>query len=695
MNPHVAHSRLISGKISVVIFLSGLAVLIGWVFDITVLKSVFPNLISMKANAAICFILTGAALWCLQTKRVDSFIPRLISALCLSFLLLIGLLTFCEYIYHWNIGIDQLLVKEPAGAVLTIFPGRMSFHAAYNFFLIGIILIFAKRKEKPFIYGGQCLALVIGYISLSYFIGYIYGVKPLNLSETLSTGMALHTSILFILTSFAILTIRPDIGPMAEVHSEMSGGRILRWLLPMAILAPICMGYFKIYSQRTHLFGDEFGVSLVAMGNLTIIILYIYFLSVMLNRADIKRKALEDSTIETRDRLEKIINAVADPIFVKDRKHRWILLNTAYSSFMGRKPEDILGKSDYEFFTKDQADVFWENDEEVLSKGKEVLNEGVFKNGNGDLKAMSIKKTLYSDNYGNRYIVGIIRDMTRQKQVQEKIEIQSKALEESLKEANKARRIMTSMLDDNNKIREDLENRLVELKRSQNMMIHSEKLASLGRLVSEITHEINNPLMIISGYAQLSLMSTTLSDEERNNLKIIVQECQRAKDVTKRILRFSRLSRGEVKKVDISQCIEAVVSIVEKQFVLNYNVQIVKQYSDQVIFVSLDEQQMHEVFMNLLNNAKESMPNGGVITIITSVQDQYLKIDFKDTGIGMSEDVLRKVVEPFFTTKETGTGIGLDVCYGIVKAHSGDLRFESELGKGTVATILLPLMGDM
>ena len=109
--------------------------------------------------------------------------------------------------------------------------------------------------------------------------------------------------------------------------------------------------------------------------------------------------------------------------------------------------------------------------------------------------------------------------------------------------------------------------------------------------------------------------------------------------------------------------------------------------------MTVDEQQMHEVFMNLLNNALDAMPGGGTITISTYLKGDFLGIDFKDTGFGMPEEVRLKILQPFFTTKEKGTGLGLPVCSGIIKAHGGELKFQSEPNKGTTATILLPLGG--
>lgn len=220
----------------------------------------------------------------------------------------------------------------------------------------------------------------------------------------------------------------------------------------------------------------------------------------------------------------------------------------------------------------------------------------------------------------------------------------------------------------------------------------SSRLVQLGRLVSAMAHEVNNPLMIISGNAQLSLMEGTKEEEIKNNLKIIMEECLRAKNIIQRLLKFSRPSKGETKEVDINKSIEAVVGIVEHQFKL-VNVEIKRNYPENLPLISIDEQQMQELFMNLINNAVEAMPDGGAITITTSLEGDFLRIDFKDSGSGMTEEVKKKVFEPFFTTKEKGTGLGLSVCYGIIKAHNGEIKFESELNKGTTVSVLLPLGG--
>ena len=236
----------------------------------------------------------------------------------------------------------------------------------------------------------------------------------------------------------------------------------------------------------------------------------------------------------------------------------------------------------------------------------------------------------------------------------------------------------------------ELARSIEELKRSQNMLIQSEKMASLGKLVSEISHEINNPLMIISGNAQLSLMSEKLNADTKKTLELIMKECQRAKDIIRRVLRFAKPSKGETKDVNICQSVDAVVGIVEKQFI-TAGVEIKRKYMKDPPFVSIDEQQLQEVVMNLLNNARDAMPDGGTITITTSLEDGHIRVAFKDSGTGMSEEVKQNIMEPFFTTKAEGTGLGLSICYGIIKAHNGEIKFESELNKGTIVNVLLPV----
>jgi len=223
-------------------------------------------------------------------------------------------------------------------------------------------------------------------------------------------------------------------------------------------------------------------------------------------------------------------------------------------------------------------------------------------------------------------------------------------------------------------------------------MEKSQRLAQLGKLVADMAHEVNNPLMVISGRAQLSLMEDIQNEELKNNLNIIIKECQRAKDIIQRLLRFSRPSKGEFRDININDSLIEVISLIEHQFSL-VNINIVRNFDEDIGLIRGDEKQLQEVFINLLNNARDAMPQGGNIEVRTVSSSGGVRIEIKDTGIGMDRKTLSKVFDPFFTTKEKGTGLGLAVCYSIIKNHKGDMWFESIWGKGTTAIITLPTIG--
>lgn len=223
----------------------------------------------------------------------------------------------------------------------------------------------------------------------------------------------------------------------------------------------------------------------------------------------------------------------------------------------------------------------------------------------------------------------------------------------------------------------------------------SQKLAQLGRLLSDMAHEVNNPLMIISGRAELALLEGVRDEKLKDTLNIILDQCFFAKDIIQRLLKYSRLGKVEKKPVDIPKAMEFILDILEHHFKMA-NVTVKNNIPDEHFPpVMGNEKSLQEVFMNVLRNAAEAMPAGGVITVSISRARGYLSIDIEDTGEGMPKEVMDRIFEPFFTTKQKGTGLGLAVCHTIVQEeHGGELLYESRPGEGTTATVLLPMMHE-
>ncbi|MGB2600941.1 MAG: ATP-binding protein [Candidatus Omnitrophota bacterium] len=218
-----------------------------------------------------------------------------------------------------------------------------------------------------------------------------------------------------------------------------------------------------------------------------------------------------------------------------------------------------------------------------------------------------------------------------------------------------------------------------------------QRLVQLGKLVSDMAHEVNNPLMVISGRAQLLLMEGEWNENTKEGLDIIFGQCGRAREIIERLLKFAKESNKKFEDVDLNESLDFVVKILEHQLSLQ-DINIVREYDAGPVTARIDNTQMQEVFMNILKNSAEAMPEGGTITVSTSKSDTWSIVEIKDTGEGIAAEVLARIFDPFFTTKEMGTGLGLSVSYGIVKLHGGDLKYASTPGKGVTATIFLPLL---
>jgi len=231
-----------------------------------------------------------------------------------------------------------------------------------------------------------------------------------------------------------------------------------------------------------------------------------------------------------------------------------------------------------------------------------------------------------------------------------------------------------------------------EIKQMQTQLIRSEKLVSLGRLVAGITHEINNPLTGILMFANLTRENPQLDPSLKNDMDVIINEAQRCAKIVKGLLDFSRESIPQKKPVSLNTVMEATLTLIGRQSSF-HNIDIIRDYQTDLPLISIDENQIEQVFINILLNASQSMPGNGSITIKTYTEDEeYACITVTDTGAGISEENLEKIFDPFFTTKsDKGMGLGLSVSYGIVERHGGKIEVQSKLSEGTTFTIKLPL----
>jgi len=228
---------------------------------------------------------------------------------------------------------------------------------------------------------------------------------------------------------------------------------------------------------------------------------------------------------------------------------------------------------------------------------------------------------------------------------------------------------------------------------SQQIM-KSERLATLGQLAAGVAHEINNPLGAVLMYTHLALEDLEEKDVPHKNLEKAVTEASRCKDIVKGLLDFARQTEPKVEDSDINETLERTLGMVENQ-ALFQNVKITKVICASLPKVLMDINQMQQVFTNIVLNAAEAMEGKGGLTVTTRMapDNEYIEIEFTDTGCGIPPENREKIFDPFFTTKEVGrgTGLGLAVSHGIIARHKGTIEVKSEPGKGTSFIIRLPL----
>lgn len=238
-------------------------------------------------------------------------------------------------------------------------------------------------------------------------------------------------------------------------------------------------------------------------------------------------------------------------------------------------------------------------------------------------------------------------------------------------------------------------NRMVaELDSRQEQLVQSRKLASIGTFTSGIAHELNNPLNNISITAESLILNYAdgLSDEIREMLDDILTQSDRASQVVKNLLEFSRTERPAFSDLDIGDVIERTLALIRNQLVVG-RIRIEKEIAPDLPAIHGKLQDLQQAFVNILLNAVQAMPDGGVIAIRAGHGPQgELKIDLSDTGTGIDPGALGRIFDPFYTTKTAGqgTGLGLSIVYSIIRTHGGTIDVRSDAGQGTTFSILLP-----
>jgi len=365
-------------------------------------------------------------------------------------------------------------------------------------------------------------------------------------------------------------------------------------------------------------------------------------------------KQMEREIRKTNDFLNNIIHNSANAIMAADMTGTIILWNQAAEEILGYKTNDVVGKLNItqvypEGMAKKVMGKLREGN--VRRKGRLKFYPVVLLKKDGQIAEGNISASIvYDENRQEIATVGIFMDL------KERLEMERR------------------------------------LKTTQEQLLQSEKLAAMGRLTSQIAHELKNPLYGIMN--TLELMKTEISpgNNRRKILEMALSETVRLTELLHKMLTFSKPDQKEKQPVDINTILDEILLLHEKQFSEN-NIIIEIHLADGMPSVLASKNQLRQVFLNMFHNAGDAMPDGGTLTVKTAVEDGEIAIEISDNGIGINEKDIKNIFDAFFTTKSSvkGVGLGLSVCYGFIAEHGGDIQVTSEQGVGTCFKITLPV----
>jgi PAS domain S-box-containing protein len=389
-----------------------------------------------------------------------------------------------------------------------------------------------------------------------------------------------------------------------------------------------------------------------------------------------EHKRIEEARRENEEKLESISASAQDAIIIMDHDGIISYWNDAAAKIFGYTKKEAVGQELHKFLAPERYHDAYSQAVSKFQKtgkgdviGKTVELEGIKKGG----MEFPFELSLSSVNIKNKWhAIGILRDITERKQAEE------------------------------------------ELKNTQSQLVQSEKMASLGMLVAGVAHEINTPVGAVNSMNDtlvraLEKLKTTIdaicareSNEHQkvdklfrvveDATRVIASGTERVTNIVRRLKSFARLDEAEFEKVDIHEGLEDTLIIVHHE--LKHKAVVERNFGD-VPPISCNPSQLNQVYLNLLVNAVQAIKDKGTITITTFQKNDHVYIQFKDSGIGMPKETLKRIFDPGYTTKGVGigTGLGLSICYQIVKDHHGEILVDSEIGKGTIFTIILPRSG--
>lgn len=645
----------LSRLLATAVIAMGCLALLGWLLDVPTLKSLYPGWVSVKPNTAVGLLLAAVALF-LGTGPEPGRAWRRAATLCATGALALGALTLLEHFFGVDLGIDELLFREPPSAPRTPTPGRMAPLTAANLVLLAVALLLLPLRTRRGRRTSYSLALLAALSAFLAAVGYLYGVPGLY-GQSQYTAMALPTALAFLMLSAGILFAHPGEGPMAVVSSEGLGGRMVRRLLPATLLIPIVLGYLRLVADRLGM-SVPIGVALLITSVSLLSGAIVWWNALALDRADAARQRATDELraetwaldLERRRLLALVEQMPAGVVLAEAPSGRLILANeqvaqiwrqpfrpsrgiAEYSEWVGFHPEDGQRMAPGEWALA-----------RAIKEGETVSQEVEILRGDGTHGFILNRGAPIRDASG-RVVGGVVSfvDIT------------------PLKEALRARE----------------------------------------EILAIVSHDLRNPLSVISLHEQALTRIAEVAEgggpRIRDHAETILRSARRMERLISDLLDFASIETG---RLALSLAPQAPAALAQEacalfeSFARDGDLRLTCAAGGDLPQVRCDHDRVLQVLSNLLDNALKMTPRGGTVAVRAESRPGEVCFAVTDSGPGIPADELLVVFDRFRRGRGAGykgTGLGLAIARGVVTGHGGRLWVESQVGTGSTFYFTLPV----
>jgi PAS domain S-box-containing protein len=655
--------------VSICTIFIGIAVILGWVFEIEILKSVIAGYATMKFNTAFCFIITGCILYLLNNEN-----SRVITTLLSFVLILLSTASFFQDIFNFNIGIDQLIFTDHDSIKKGIpNPGRMANITSLCFSLLGLSFLVIRSANKII---GQYILHMVSLFSFISIIGYVLNVPKFYQLSFLS-AMAVHTAATLFLISITGSLLNPTIGITRLFTGKTIGSTITRKLFPRMVIALLILSILRIKAHKLGLVDVEFGIALFATSFILVGLFLIWSTASSLDKTDLKRIAAEDSLRRMNEDLEKIvyqrtqeIQAIFDSplvsILTTDLNGVITNFNKGAERQLGYSAAEVVGKMTPAPFHL-ESEVLQRAEELSLELGRQINGFDVFLDS-AKLVTSETREWTYIKKDGTKYPVQLAVT--------------------ALRNENNTIYGLLGIAIDISKIKNQSE--IIKSQKNDLEILNATK----DKFFSIVAHDLKTPLNSLKGFSTLLIdYYDSLSKEEIMEMS---QELNHSVDNTIKmadnLIIWAKVQMNEMdyvpKLIQIKKMLSNILEVYE-DVGKNKGVHVDCLIDDSLTIVG-DQNQIEFIIRNLVNNAIKFTNKGGFVSVTAkSLPYNEVEIAVSDNGLGISDEMIDKLFSigkkqgRNGTAGEKGTGLGLMLSYEFVKLNGGHIEVESVLGTGT------------